>query len=82
METKNRIKEFIKRNLLTLIGVGVGLVGGWLYWRLVGCESGTCPITASPVNSALWGAVFGGLLFSMFKTGARGKGVQRDENDD
>ena len=62
-----KIKGFVQRNLLTLIGVAAGMVGGYLYWRFVGCSSGSCPITSSPVITALWGAVFGDLLLSMFK---------------
>ena len=40
--------------------------GGYLYWRYVGCTTGTCPITSSPVNSSIWGAAMGGLLLSSF----------------
>lgn len=43
-----------------------GMVGGYLYWRYVGCTTGTCPITSSPVNSSIWGAAMGGLLLSSF----------------
>ena len=39
---------------------------GYLYWRYVGCTTGTCPITSSPVNSSIWGAAMGGLLLSSF----------------
>lgn len=38
-----KIKGFVQRNLLTLIGVAAGMVGGYLYWRFVGCSSGSCP---------------------------------------
>ena len=51
------IKAFLKKNRLTFIGLVIGAVGGFLYWKYVGCTSGTCPITSSPVNSTLWGAV-------------------------
>ena len=44
-------KEFIKRYGWTLLGIVAGMVGGYLYWRYVGCTTGTCPITSSPVNS-------------------------------
>lgn len=47
-------------------GILIGAVGGFLYWRYVGCAGGACPITSSPVMSTLWGALMGGLLFSMF----------------
>ena len=32
---------------LTLAG-GVGGVGGWLYYRYVGCAAGACAITSNP----------------------------------
>lgn len=57
----------IKKNWLTLLGVAIGALGGYLYWLYIGCESGSCPITSSPLISSLWGAVMGGLLFSIFK---------------
>jgi hypothetical protein len=64
---KVQLLHWVKKNRLTLIGVLVGVVGGFLYWKFVGCASGQCPITSSPVNSSLYGALMGGLLFSMFK---------------
>lgn len=57
----------LKRFWLTGLGVVVGMVGGWLYYVYVGCTSGTCPITSSPILSTFWGAMMGGLLFSMFQ---------------
>ena len=62
------IKALLKKNRLTFIGLVIGAVGGFLYWKYVGCTSGTCPITSSPVNSTLWGAIMGGLLLNLFKT--------------
>lgn len=59
--------EILKKNSLTIVGVILGALGGYLYWKYVGCVSGTCPITSSPIYSSLWGAVMGGLLLSMFK---------------
>lgn len=50
------------------MGVAIGAVAGWCYWYFVGCASGTCPITSKPINSSLYGALMGYLLFSMFKT--------------
>lgn len=59
-------KEFLRRYGFTLLGIAIGLAGGYLYWQYVGCSTGTCPITSSPVMSSIWGAVIGGLLFSSF----------------
>ncbi|MCO6495139.1 MAG: hypothetical protein J5I91_05600 [Bacteroidetes bacterium] len=59
--------NFIKQNLIVIIGVVVGAVAGFLYWHYVGCESGTCAITSKPLNSTAYGALMGGLTFSLFK---------------
>ncbi len=59
--------RMLKRNALTIIGIGLGAVGGYLYYHFVGCASGSCAITSSPVNSTVYGAVMGGLLLSIFK---------------
>lgn len=55
-----------KAFLLTAIGVLVGALGGYIYYAEIGCFSGTCMITSKPVNSTLYGAVMGGLFFTMF----------------
>ena len=59
---------FLKKNLLVIIGIFVGALAGFLYWKYVGCLSGTCAITSKPFNSSAYGALMGGLLFSMFTT--------------
>ena len=61
------MQTFIKRNLLTIIGIPIGAIAGYLYWKYVGCLSGTCSITSTPLNSTLYGMVMGGLVFSLFK---------------
>lgn len=55
-----------KALIITGIGIVVGAVAGYLYYFYVGCASGTCAITSKPLNSTLYGAVMGGLLFNMF----------------
>lgn len=61
------VKCLFRKYGLTLLGGICGALGGFLYWFYIGCASGTCPITASPVNSTLWGMLLGGLLFNMFQ---------------
>jgi hypothetical protein len=39
-----------------------GTVGGFLYWKFVGCSSGTCPIKSVWYYSSLWGLAMGYLL--------------------
>ncbi|HMW65505.1 MAG TPA: DUF6132 family protein [Chitinophagaceae bacterium] len=61
------IANFFKKHFITIIGILIGAVGGYLYYHFVGCNSGTCTITSKPVNSTLYGALMGGLLFSIFR---------------
>lgn len=59
--------NFIRKNILTITGICLGATGGYLYYYFIGCASGTCAITSSPINSTLYGTAMGGLFFSMFK---------------
>jgi len=59
--------------LISVIGLVLGAIGGYLYYFYVGCESGTCAITSSPWKSTLWGAVMGYLLFDMFNRKPKSK---------
>jgi hypothetical protein len=52
--------------IISGIGVVVGAITGYLYYFYVGCASGTCAITSKPLNSALYGALMGGLIFNIF----------------
>jgi len=52
---KNR---WIKKGLF-LTG---GAVAGYAYYYFIGCHTGACPITGSPVVSTLYGALIGGIL--------------------
>ncbi|HNF49243.1 MAG TPA: DUF6132 family protein [Chitinophagales bacterium] len=61
------MQGLVKKYALIIIGIMAGAIGGYLYYKFVGCTSGTCAITSKPINSTLYGAWMGGLLFSMFK---------------
>lgn len=45
-----------------MILAAVGAIGGFLYYRLVGCASGACPITSNPYISTVYGGVIGILV--------------------
>lgn len=61
------MKKYVKKNWVTVVGVGIGAVSGFLYWQFVGCNSGACAITSHPINSTVYAGALGGLLFSMFQ---------------
>ncbi len=64
---KTQKMEFIKKHKLTIIGILVGAIGGYLYYYFVGCASETCAITSKPLNSTLYGAMMGALLLNTFQ---------------
>ena len=68
-EENSTPKRNILKNisLISIIGLAVGALGGYIYYAQVGCVSGTCAITSNPWMSTAWGAAFGYLVFDMFK---------------
>jgi hypothetical protein len=50
--------------LRIIIGIVIGGVAGFLYYKFVGCRTGSCPITSNPLSSIIFGAIFGGLIAS------------------
>ena len=82
--TKQKIllmKKWFKNNALYLIGAAVGAIAGYFYWQQVGCVSGTCMITSKPINSTLYGALMGSLLFGMFKKEKKKEIIKEGENN-
>ncbi|NLB91882.1 MAG: hypothetical protein GX792_00505 [Bacteroidales bacterium] len=65
------MKEFIRKRRLTLIFTLIGAIGGFLYWRFVGCLSGTCPIKSVWYWSTLWGTAVGYLAGDIIQDFAR-----------
>lgn len=61
------MKNWILTNKLYFVGAILGGITGFLYWKYVGCVTGTCAITSKPLNSTLYFAFFGSVLLSFFK---------------
>lgn len=59
--------KYIKNNINYILGGIIGAIAGYLYWRYIGCSTGTCPITASPINSSIYGIIIGILIGGLFK---------------
>lgn len=65
--------KWFNKTFLKKISLGVVLGGavGFAYYYFIGCKSGTCAITSSPVNSTMYGVLLGVLL--TFPTKKKGK---------
>ena len=61
------MKNWALRNRWVLVGALLGAVAGFIYWQQIACNSGTCMITSTWHNSTAYGAVIGGLFFSLFQ---------------
>lgn len=63
--------RWVLKNKLSIIGIIFGAIAGFMYWKFVGCASGTCMITSKPINSTLYGALMGYLLLNIFNKEAK-----------
>lgn len=43
-----QVLSFLRSNAAGLIFIALGLAGGYLYYRLTLCATGTCPLTSTP----------------------------------
>lgn len=57
--------SWIGKNRRAIVGLALGAVGGFLYWRFVGCSSGHCPISSNPFISTTYGGLLGYLFIGM-----------------
>lgn len=70
---KERMKKWLRPALFIL---GGGLVGLGYYY-LVGCSTGTCVITSSPLTSMAYMALVGWLLSGVFGSSRCGGSCKR-----
>jgi hypothetical protein len=61
------MKDFIRKYHFIILFTLAGASGGFLYWKFIGCQSGTCPIKSRWYLSTLWGLAFGYLSGSIIK---------------
>ena len=50
--------------LRIIIGVLVGGVLGFSYYKFIGCSSGNCPLTSNPYISTSYGMILGAVIAS------------------
>jgi hypothetical protein len=66
--------------MMKAIVVKVGLIAlfaalGFVYYKVIGCTTGSCPITSNPLIATGYGAMVGFVL----GMGVRGKNRARDD---
>lgn len=59
----------------------VGSAGGWLYYRYVGCATGTCAVTSSPWLSTGFGCILGSRCIPSCGPAAAGGGTATGRSD-
>jgi hypothetical protein len=61
------MKQLLQHKIIVYtIGAALGAIGGFLYWKFIGCESGTCAITSKPINSTLYFSLMGAIASGLF----------------
>jgi hypothetical protein len=53
------MKEFTRKHIIAIIFSVAGAIGGFLYWKFIGCASGTCIIKSVWYLTTLYGLVLG-----------------------
>ncbi|HUX96463.1 MAG TPA: DUF6132 family protein [Bacteroidales bacterium] len=59
------MKEFIRKHRLDIVFSLAGGIGGFLYWKYVGCLSGTCVIKSVWYLTTLYGMALGWVIGSL-----------------
>jgi len=73
------IKEIFKSKRIQIIFLLIGAIGGFLYWRFVGCNSGTCVIKSVWYWTTLWGAAVGYLVGDFIGDFVQKRNMKRGE---
>lgn len=86
MKSENQKPSFTdklrsRKSLILITGIIVGLLGGYIYYKTIGCSGGTCPITSNPYLSMIWGGLMGYLLADIFIKPAKKNAVEDQSGD-
>ncbi|WP_436413880.1 rhodanese-like domain-containing protein, partial [Petrimonas sp.] len=54
-----------------------GAIGFFVLYKLIGCSSGSCPITANPYISTIYGIILGVLVAGMITLPSETKGLEQ-----
>jgi len=63
---REKMVQKIKSSVPEIIGMVLGAIAGFIYFKTVGCATGSCPITSNPWLTIIWGSLIGYLTGSIF----------------
>lgn len=75
----NKSMKNLKNKKVAILFALVGATGGFLYWKLIGCQSGTCPIKSVWYWSTLWGTGMGYLIGDMINDFILKRKINKEE---
>lgn len=61
------LMTFFKKHILTIVGLLIGLAGGYVFWYFIGCTSGQCAIKNNPLSMTLYGGLMGAMVGSLLQ---------------
>jgi hypothetical protein len=61
-----KVSFLSRKTVILIVGVITGIIGGYVYYRRIGCSGGACPLTSNPYLSMIWGGVIGYLIADLF----------------
>ncbi len=73
------MKDYIRKHKVKMLFLVLGAVAGFLYWRFIGCSTGSCPITSKWYSSSAYGLLFGWLISNLFSEKRSIKTENKDE---
>ncbi|MDA3780839.1 MAG: hypothetical protein PF487_11575 [Bacteroidales bacterium] len=59
------MKNFLLKHKYGLILLIPGIIGGYLYWKFIGCTSGSCAIKSNWYSMIIFGSAVGYLIGDM-----------------
>jgi len=65
------MKNYLYKYRLKIGLIILGAIAGILYWKFIGCTSGSCPITSHWYSSGGYGMLFGWLISDLFKNNTK-----------
>ncbi|PIF05797.1 MAG: hypothetical protein CSA36_05215 [Draconibacterium sp.] len=72
-------KSFFYSRRVQIVFLVFGAIAGFLYWKFIGCTTGTCPIKSVWYWTTLWGAVMGYLVGDIIRDIIRKKKQRKEK---